>query len=488
MALGETDYGLNGLVGGLVVFIAFFNGILSSANARFYAYSIGSAKMAKDKDAALEDCRKWFNTALSVHSVVPFLLIVIGYPIGVHAIRYWLTIPPERICDCVWVFRFSCVSCFVCMVNVPFAAMYTAKQYIAELTIYGFITSTLNVCFVYYMVSHPDVWLVGFAAWTCLLSIAPQVFICIRACWIFPECKMKISYMWNLDKLKKLGSYSGWVLGGALCTLLRTNGISILINKFFGASMNAAQAIGNCLQGHCTTLASAMQGAFTPVITQACGAGDFNRMNVYVIRTCKFNMVLSMIFAIPLALELDEVVHLWLKVPPAHVVGLCYCAMVLYFVDSCTTGQMVVVNATGRIALYHIVMSAINVFTLPLAIVCAVIWKNVYFIMGSVVFMQILNSIGRVVFARLLAGTSVLLWCKEVVIPSAVLVVVCGAVGYSVRLVLDASFMRVCVTTIMFELTFFPLVWFFALNDEERTYVYNRGLLKFNKIFRVAEK
>ena len=181
MALGVVDYGLIGLVGGLTAFIAFFNSVLAGANARFYAFSVGAAKVATDKQAALEECRIWFNTALSVHTAVPFVLIAIGYPVGVYAIEHWLTIPPDRIATCVWVFRFVCLSCFVGMANVPFSAMYGAKQYIAELTIYSFITSTLNVFVLYYMIKHPSDWLLEYSAWTCLLAVVPQLIISIRA-------------------------------------------------------------------------------------------------------------------------------------------------------------------------------------------------------------------------------------------------------------------------------------------------------------------
>ena len=101
MALGQVDYGLMGLVGGLTVFITFFNNVLAGANSRFYAFSVGAAKTATDKVAALEECRHWFNTSLSVHTVVPFLLVACGYPIGVYAIEHWLTIPADRVTACV---------------------------------------------------------------------------------------------------------------------------------------------------------------------------------------------------------------------------------------------------------------------------------------------------------------------------------------------------------------------------------------------------
>jgi len=480
MALGQNDFGLYGLVGGLTAFISFFNGVLAGANARFYAFSVGAAKAAKDKSAALEECRRWFNTALSVHTIVPFILVAIGYPIGIYAVYNWLTIPVDRLGACVWVFRFVCLSCFIGMVNVPFSAMYTAKQYIAELTIYSVVTSTLNVLMMYYMVTHPNDWLVRYAAWMCFISIMPQIVICIRAIIIFPECKINLSYMWDRTRLKRLGSFSGWQMLGVLCGMLRGQGMTIVVNKFFGAAMNAAQSIGNTVLGHCNSLASAMHGAFVPVITQSCGAGDFHRMNDFVIRTCKFNVILSAIFIVPLALELPEVMRLWLKTPPAFTVGLCYCAMAFYFVDACTVGHSVAVNAVGKIAKYQVVVNLVSILTLPLAIISGLLYRNVYLVMGMAIFVAGMVSIVRLYFARMLAGTSIRRWVKEVFLMPSVAVLIGLVVGYLPHVIVDASFLRVCMTALFVEIIFLPIVWFIVLTTSERAFVKEKA----GKIFR----
>ena len=471
MALGEIDFGLYGLVGGLSAFIVFFNMVLAGANARFYAYSVGAVKSAKDKTAAIEECRVWFNTALSVHTLVPVVLVCIGYPIGAYAIENWLTIPTDRIAPCIWVFRFVCLSCFVAMVNAPFHAMYTAKQYIAELTIYGFVTSTLNVLALYYMITHSGNWLTRYAAWTAFIGIAPQVLICIRACIIFPECKFNKSYFWKMDYVKRLGAFAGWQFLGMMCQMLRTNGMSIVVNKFFGAQMNAAQTVGNHVQSQCFSLAGAMQGAFTPVITQACGAKDYAKMNSFVIRACKFNILLAMIFAIPLSIELDNVITLWLKNPPACSVGLCYCALIYHLVGCSTTGHMVAVNATGRIAAYHVVLCAVNIFTLPLAVLIGVLTCNVYWVVASTVFMEGLNSIGRLLFARRNCGTSIREWVAGIVIPSGIVCTISIFCGCLPRLILGESFTRICITTVVCEAVFLPLSWYFILSPGERQFV-----------------
>lgn len=483
MALGETDYGLIGLVGGLTVFIAFFNSVLAGANARFYAFSVGAAKVAEDKSQALEECRRWFNTALSVHSVVPIALVVIGYPIGAYAIEHWLTIPADRVASCIWVFRFTCISCFMGMLNVPFSAMYGAKQYIAELTIYSFVTASFNVIFLHYMVTHPGVWLTKFAAWSCLLSIVPQIIICIRACMIFPECRIRLDYMWDWTRLKRLGYFSGWQLLGVFCAMLRTQGMTIVVNKFFGERMNAAQTIGNTVQGHCNTLAGAMQGAFIPVITQACGARDYQKMNRFVIRTGKFNVLLSMIFVVPLALELPEVMALWLKNPPDFAIGLCYCAMMFHLVDCCTTGHMVAINACGKIALYQIVVNLVSVMTIPLAILFGVTWRNVYVVMSAVIFVAALVSVVRIVFARFLTQTSAWAWIRGVFVPLSIAIAVSAGFGWLPHLVMDESFLRVCVTTAMCEVVFLPLTWFVLLSNEERRFMVEKFGPRIKKAF-----
>lgn len=483
MVLGETDYGLNGLVGGLAAFVSFFNTVLAGANARFYAFSIGAAKVAEDKDAALEECRHWFNTALSIHTVVPFILIVIGYPLGVYAINHWLTIPVDRLEACIWVFRFVCLSCFVGMINVPFMAMYGAKQYIAELTIYSFITSTINVLALWYMLNHPRIWLTAFAALSCLLSVIPQIIICIRACYIFPECKLKISYMWDGARLRKIGSFSGWQMLGVFCAMLRTQGMAIVINKFFGAAMNAANAIGTTVQGHCSTLAGAMQGAFVPVITQACGAKDYDKMNKFVIRTCKFNVLLMMIFALPLAIELPEIMRLWLKNPPAFATGLCYCALMFHLVDTCTMGHCVAVNAFGKIAQYQVVINSVSVLTIPLAIGFGFMWGNVYIVMAAQFGIAALVSMIRLIFARNLCGTSIRAWLNGVFLPLAVAIVLTSFFGMIPHFFMASSLSRVCVTTLCCEIVFLPMTWFLILNDEERKYVVEKIGSKIQRLF-----
>lgn len=479
-SLGEVDYGLFGVIGGLTVFIAFFNGLLSAGVSRFYAVSVGEAK--KSPAEGLEKCRQWFNTALSIHTIVPLLLMAIGYPIGAYAITHeWLNIPADRVVASLWVFRFTCISCFIGMVNVPFQAMYTAKQYIAELTIYSFITTTLNIGVVYYMVSHPGDWLAKYALWGCLMHVIPHLIICIRAMVIFPECRLRRAYLWSGARLKQLMNYSGWIFFGALGGMLRSQGIAILINRAFGPRVNSAMTIGNTVSSHVSTLSASMQGAFSPAIMTAYGAGEMEKMRALAYRACKFGTLLLLLFLLPLSLELPYVLKLWLKTPPAYTAGLCWCVLAMMLIDKTAVGHMIAVNASGKVALYHLFLGSALILTLPLAYLFVRLGWGVYSVGVAMVLTMAVCAWGRVWFARKLVGMSARHWLFKIFMPILFLIVVAGGLGASVQVWMPASFLRLCLSTLVVEVAFCVLTWSLVLDKDEKTFVRE-------KLMRVKQK
>lgn len=471
MALGQVDFGLFSVVGGLVVFIQFTNNVLAGATTRFYAFSIGEVKNTSNSNG-VETCRKWFNTALFIHTLLPLCLVLVGYPIAKWAILNWLTIPPDKIESCVWVLRFTCISSLIAMVNVPFTAMYNAKQYIAELTVYSMTATVCNIGFAYYMASHPGPWLTKYALWMCLVAVIPQIIICIRASMIFPECKLVISYLWDSVYLRTLLAFAGWQFLGAFCGLLRSQGMTLLINKVFGPIVNSSMQIANQVNAGTSTLASALLVAFSPAITTAAGAKNYKRMTNLAFGACKFSTLLALIFVIPLVLELPYIIHVWLKMPPPFTVGLCYLMLTYYICDVCTTGNMIVINASGKIKEYHIVLGSISIFTLPVAAVAtAYLGFGVYAIGIVLVIGIIFNSAGRLYFAQKELQMSIGRWIYEVFFPIIGLILFCLPVAYLPHLWLQPGFLRLSCTIILAEVIFFPFTWLYVFNKEERNFI-----------------
>ena len=470
-ALGQVDFGLMGVVGGLAGFISILNTLFAVAVGRFYAVNVGRASVAENQETALEEIRKWFSTAVAVHVAVPTLLMLAGYPAGEWVVRHFLEIPPDRLEDCVWVFRFVCAGCYATMVCVPVQAMYTAKQYIAELTVYSFATTTLKALGVYWMMIHPGVWLKEYALLLCALTALPQAIIAVRGVWLFPECRFRWRYCFAWRRIAELSYFVGWWAFGHFALLLRAQGVQILVNKYFGAEANGSMTIALQVNTQTNTLSAAMYGAFQPAVATAYGKGDLERMRGLGYRACKFSMLFVLFFALPLSLELKEVLVLWLGNPPEAVYGLCLLLFAMTLLDQSTVGQVLTVNAKGKIAIYQSIVGGSLLFAFPLAWLGCALGGSIYTIGWSLMVTMAFCMAGRVWFGRKLVGMSARIWALRIVVPVCVLGMVAAGAGVATRLFIGPSPWRVLATGAACDGVFLPLAWCVVLNRDERAVV-----------------
>jgi len=485
-ALGTVDYGLFGVVGGLVVFISFLNNTLSTANSRFYSVAIGQARSAEDKDRAIEECRKWFNIALTIHSVVPIVVVAIGYPIGIWAVKNFLTIPPDRVSACVWVFRLACVSCLVNMMSVPFGAMYRAKQLIAELTIYGYATTLVNVACLYYMATHPSDWLVRYAIFTMILAVVPQLLIAGRALFMFQECKIITRYLINRAYFRQVVAFAGWELLGSICQLLRTQGVSIAVNKFFGPGVNAAMALGNSVDANASALSASLTGAFQPAIANAYGEGNLEKMRLFAYRACKFGTLMQLVFFIPLVAELPQILKLWLKTPPQYTTFLCIVALASHLLTSSTQGHYSAFSACGKMREYQINMSGITILTLPAVLVALWFGAGVYGLGVVLVAAMACLALRRVYYAERFTGLSAAYWFRRIMFPIAVVSAMAGLSAILPRLIMPETLTRILVSTITSEIVLLPLAWIMVLDRDEKSFVLEKIAVRFPSVRRLV--
>lgn len=469
-ALGQTDYGLFGLVGGLTGFVAFFSDLLSSSVGRFYAVIVGASVKAADADKGVDECRKWFNTALLLHMSVSLVLMLVGYPVGEYVVRHFLTIPPNRIEACVWVWRFTCVSCFVGMVSVPFSAMYTAKQEIAELTIYGFVASTLNVIVLYYMISTPGVWLTGYALWMMVLGVGPQFIIGFRAIVKYQECRFVCAYLYDVNRIMQIVSYAFARFWTALSGMVSAQGNAILVNKYLGPAFNASMTMGNTVASRASSLSASLSGAFWPAIANKAGEGDEESVRQFSFRTCRLGALMVLVFAIPLALEIDEVMLLWLKDPPALVSMICVTMLLDTVLERMSEGYWMAIMSLGRgVGTYSawVSISGLSSFVLAwVALACGMGFEGICL---AIILMRVIAIAVRLILGKKLVGMSAGIWLREVFVPITCVSLIVLSLGSFVKCMCHQSFMRLCVTTLFSWVTFGLLAWKFVLTTRERS-------------------
>lgn len=464
-ALGQVDYGLFSLVGSILVFIAFLNSVMAASASRHFAYAIGEGDPS--------EVNKWFNAAISIHLCFALSLTLIGWLFGEYIILHVLNVPQDRISSSIFVFRISLVSLFTGMFSIPFIAMFKAKQRIAELSAWEMIYSIFSFTFAWYLMRVTGDRLVFYATGiTAILVFVHSVQI-LRAALSFKECKLVFGQWFDRRRLRKIFSFALWNLIGSLGATFRDQGSAILLNLYFGPKINASYNIAKQVSAHTGQLAGAMLGAFSPEITSREGRGDRIGMIDLSLRASKFGTLLVLVFAIPLILEMDYVLKIWLVEPPAYTTALCRLILGMFLIDRLSTGYMLAVNAHGRIAAYQATIGTTLVLTLPLA------W--LFFHLGfeptsvGVAFIITMSicSIGRVLWASALLNSPVRRWAEAVILP-------CSVVGASATIsaclpfwLMESSFLRLlwvaCCSTIAFSLS----TWGVGLDGRERSFISN---------------
>ena len=482
-SLGHVDYGLVGVVGGLVGFVSFLNTLMAASVGRYFAVNIGAAKKCDDKSEGVEICRKWFNTALLIHVILATALVAIGYPMGEWAVQSFLRIPPEKVSACVWVWRYSCIACFVSMVCVPFQAMFTAKQEIAEMTIYNVLATTFNAIFLYYMVTHAGEWLTKYSAWNSFIVAAPIATISIRAVTKYQECRFCKSYLWDYGRVKELLAFSMARFWVGLCGMVGSQGQAILVNKFMGPTYNASMTVGNGVANHASTFAAALSTAFWPAIANKAGEGDVHSLKKLSFQTCRFGTVLIMLFAIPLILEIKYVLFLWLGNPPPFADWICLVVLIRFILDKMTEGYEMAIYALGdNVMQYCWIFGWAGVFTAGIAWICFLLGIEMRSIVIGLMVSKIITCIGRLWCGSKFPGFSVREWFCNVFVRLFIVGSVTILCGFVVRETFAMSFVRLVTVVLACEMILIPLFLKYVLNAEERQYIVCRVIGEIRKL------
>jgi len=461
-SLGQIDFGLFSLVGSVLIFIAFFNTVMATSASRHFAYAIGQGDS--------HEVNRWFNAALSIHLCFAIALTLAGWSVGDYLITHMFNVPPDRIAVCRQVFHISLISLFTGMFSIPFIAMFKAKQRIAELSVWDMMHSFLNFAFAWYLTTTSGDMLFVYAFGITVILVFFHSVLVVRAAMNFQECNLVFRQWFDRKRLGEIFSFACWNLIGSLGVTLRDQGSAILLNVYFGPKVNASYGIAKQVSAQTGQLAGAMLGAFSPEITSREGRGERSGMIDLSLRASKFGTLLVLVFLVPLVVEMEYVLQLWLVTPPMYTETLCRLILFTFLIDRLTTGYMLAINAHGRIAGYQATLGGILVLTLPL------VWLFLHlgFPPPSVgiafIITMTLCSFGRVIWARYLLDAPILLWLKSVLIPcSSVGIVSMFAAAVPFHL-LPSGFLRLALVTVSSLIAYSVLTWFIALDRRERTF------------------
>lgn len=356
-ALGITDYGIYNVVGGFVSMFTLISAALTSACSRFLNYEMGKGDMERQKVV--------FSTALSIQWGLAFIVAVLSELIGVWYVNNVMVLPPGRLEAANWCFHFSVFNFCMNLITVPYNASIVAHERMKAFA-YVSIYQGIAILAISFIVSWSPIDRLVFYAFMLLVvqfsvRCAYQIY-CRRN---FQEC----TYIRVFDKplFKHMLSYSLWHLVGNGASVLKGHGVNLVLNFFFGPAVNAARGIANQVDHAVNQFSSNFMMAMNPQITQSYARGELRNMFQLVNRGSRFSFYLLFVLALPVIINADYILHIWLKEVPAHTVAFVQLTLISMMITSVSRSLITAQNATGDVRNYQLVVGGVLLLNLPLS-------------------------------------------------------------------------------------------------------------------------
>lgn len=355
--LGVEDFGIYNVVGGAVTMLGFFNGAMTSATQRFLSFDIGRKDYVQ--------LRKTFNATNIIHICIALIIFLLAQTIGLWFIKNMLNLPEVRMKAALWVYHCTVLSFIVSVLQSPYNALIIAHE---RMNIFAYLSVIevllkLLVAFLLAYISFDKLELYGILI--LIVSIVVATFYKIYSRLHFRETKFII--IRDKSLFKTLTSYSLWNLFGAISLVAKNQGVSIILNIFFGTVVNAALGVANQVANAVTSFVSNFQMASNPQIIKSFAKGDMKYMNDLVIRTSKFSFFLIYLLTLPVFLEIDFILKLWLKLVPDYTAIFTVLILINALINSVSGSLMAAVTASGKIKIYQIVIGGLSLLILPLS-------------------------------------------------------------------------------------------------------------------------
>lgn len=262
--LGETDYGLYSVVGGVVMLLAFLNNAMAGGTQRFLNTEMGKR--------SAEGLRRVFSSAICIHAVVAIIVLALAETIGLWFLNTQMTIPAERMTAANWVYQCSVATLMVSILSVPYNACIIAHERMSAFAYISILEAVLRLAFVFAIQAIPYDKLITFSLFLLLLSIILRVIYGAYSAHNFAEARFSRRDV-NVPLAKEMMSFSSWSIFGSLGFIAHTQGIAICINLFFSPAVNAAQAICNNVNSKVSGFVGNFQTALNPQLVQSYAAG-----------------------------------------------------------------------------------------------------------------------------------------------------------------------------------------------------------------------
>lgn len=392
--LGVTDYGIYSVVAGVVTFCSFISGSMASATQRYFSFALG-----KNDESLLSST---YSLTLVIYFVIgAFVLLLLG-TLGVYYVEERLNLPVDRVESAIYLYKFTVATLLVTIATTPFLSIIIAHEDMKYFAAISVIESIAKLAAVTTLVMIPGdkLELYGVALFlVALFTYLAYFLICLIK---YQECR-KLNFSLDRKLLKQMSSFTGWTMFGQLSTAIRVQAVTILINQFFNPATVASRAIAITIASKVNIFATNFNTGLYPSIIKSYANGSEKEFSSLVFNGSKLAFFLMWVLALPLLIEMEAILSIWLINPPDEAILFARLALLESIIFSISLPLATAARAPGKMRNYELILGSMQISIFLLAYLFLSLGYQAYtvfiaaIIVNLVMFFTRLHIVSRLV-------------------------------------------------------------------------------------------
>lgn len=463
-ALGVENYGLYDAVSGFVVLMTFLNHALNLTSQRFFSYTLGETNVKR--------LQELFNATIVIYLVLAGIILLFGETLGLWFLYEKMVFPDGKRELAFFVYQFSLlITCFN-VLRTPFSALIIADEKLGFFATTAIVESGIHLGFVFLLLVVPFNPSYIYIVLQTILSVfmLGYFYMYFRK---YYSSIITITKVQDRSIYKELVSFSGWGVFGSVAVIGYQQGINILLNLFFGVTMNAAFGIANRINSMVNQFFTGFQTAANPQITKAHAVGDIQEQQRLINNTSKMSFFLLMFVGIVLIYNLDYLLLIWLKDVPEFTVPLCRLMIIGAMIDALSAPLYVTIFATGKIKYYQIVISIVLLMNIVLSYIAFHNGAAVEFCMYIRILLFIVSYFVRLYYVKKYTEINIGDIVRDVILRVIAISAIMIAIIWSLKMI-EPPLIRLFVVTPLLMIVMVAVMYGLGFDKRERFVLLNK--------------
>lgn len=463
-ALGVKDFGIYNVVGGVVAMFSVISGSLSAAISRFITYELGKGDQKK--------LNVIFSSSVTIQLLLSGIIVVLMETLGVWFLNVKMTIPESRMTAANWVLQFSIITFVINLISVPYNAAIIAHEKMSAFAYISILEAACKLAVAFLIMVAPIDKLIFYGILMCSVSFIVRLIYGSYCQKHFTECTYH--FYWDKETMKKMFGFAGWNFIGASSAVLRDQGGNIVLNIFYGPSVNAARGIANQVNSAIIGFAQNFMMALNPQITKAYASGDREYMMTLIHQGARLSFYMLLLLSLPVLVNTHYILVIWLKLVPEHAVLFVQLILVFAMSESISNPLITAMLATGKIRNYQIVVGGLQMMNLPISYICLKLGSMPESVMIVAICISQCCLVARLYMLRGLICLSSITYLRKVYLNVLMVTILSVIIPCIMSVYIEESFFSFVIISLVAIVCTVMVEFYVGCNSHERTFVLNK--------------